>query len=93
MYDRNWKDRSRTNSGFFCFENMDPVVSAFMQRIVWSLTSALVWLMINAVAGLKFELAFFDGNHSVGTILYYCWLVGSIFLLFKLFKRWWKEHL
>jgi len=38
---------------------MDPVVSAFMQRIVWSLTSALVWLMINAVAGLKFELAFF----------------------------------
>jgi len=60
---------------------MDPVVSAFMQRIVWSLTSALVWLMINAVAGLKFELAFFDGNHKAGTILFYCWLVVSIFIL------------
>jgi hypothetical protein len=26
-------------------------------------------------------------------VLFYCWFVGSIFLLFRLFKRWWKEHL
>jgi hypothetical protein len=72
---------------------MDPVVREFMQRIVWSLSSALLWLMINAVAGLKFELAFFDGDHSTGTILFYCWFFGSIFLLFRFFKRWWKNHL
>jgi len=72
---------------------MDPVVSAFMQRIVWSLTSALVWLMVNAVAGLKFELALLDGTHRTGTILFYCWFFGSLFGLRKLFKRWWKQHL
>ncbi len=72
---------------------MDPVVSAFMQRIVWSLTSALVWLMINAVVGLKFELALLDGTHQVGTILFYAWFFGSLFGLMKLFKRWWKQHL
>jgi ABC-type long-subunit fatty acid transport system fused permease/ATPase subunit len=72
---------------------MDPVVSAFMQRIVWSLTSALVWLMINAVVGLKFELALLDGTHRIGTILFYCWFFGSLFALMKLFKRWWKQHL
>jgi len=72
---------------------MDPVVREFMQRIVWSLSTALLWLMINAVAGLKFELAFFDATHPTGNILFYCWFVGSIFLLFRLFKRWWKEHL
>jgi hypothetical protein len=49
--------------------------------------------MINAVAGLKFELAFFDAKHPIGTVVFYCWFVGSIFLLFRLFKRWWKEHL
>lgn len=72
---------------------MDPVVSAFMQRIVWSLSSALVWLMSNAVAGLKFELAFFEASHPTGTIIFYCWFLGSFIGMIKLFKRWWKNHL
>ncbi|MFN5480172.1 MAG: hypothetical protein ACK43J_08695 [Chitinophagaceae bacterium] len=64
-----------------------------MQRIVWSLTAALVWLMINAVAGLRFELALIDGTHTTGTIIFYCWLVGSFLLLMKLFKKLWSQHL
>jgi len=64
-----------------------------MQRIIWSLTAALVWLMINAVAGLRFELALIDGTHTTGTILFYCWLAGSFVALMKLFKKLWREHL
>jgi hypothetical protein len=72
---------------------MDPQVREFMQRIVWSLSSALLWLMINAVAGLKYELALFDASHRLGTIVFYCWLIGSFMGLLFLFRRWWKSHL
>jgi hypothetical protein len=72
---------------------MDPQVREFMQRIVWSLSSALLWLMINAVAGLKYELALFDAAHTWGTVLFYCWLVSSFIGLLFLFRRWWKSHL
>jgi hypothetical protein len=72
---------------------MDPVVKEFMQRIMWTLFSALTWLMINAVAGLRFELALIDGNHKTGTTVFYIWLAISSFFLFKLFKKLWKDHL
>jgi hypothetical protein len=72
---------------------MDPVVREFMQRIMWSLSAALFWLMINAVAGLKFELAIFDGNHKIGTTIFYTWLTISSFFLYRLFKKLWKNHL
>ncbi|MEY2811025.1 MAG: hypothetical protein RI991_20, partial [Bacteroidota bacterium] len=52
---------------------MDPVVREFMQRIMWSLFAALTWLMINAVAGLRYELALIDGTHTTGTALFYIW--------------------
>jgi hypothetical protein len=72
---------------------MDPVVREFMQRIMWSLSAALFWLMINAVAGLKFELAIFDGNHQMGTTLFYTWFTISSYFLYRLFKKLWKNHL
>lgn len=72
---------------------MDPVVREFMQRIIWSLFTALFWLMVNAVAGLRFELAIIDGTHKTGTAIFYTWLAVSSFFLFKLFKKLWKNHL
>ncbi|MEY4728731.1 MAG: hypothetical protein RLZZ390_1255 [Bacteroidota bacterium] len=56
---------------------MDPVVREFMQRIMWSLFAALTWLMINAVAGLRYELALIDGTHTTGTALFYIWFSCS----------------
>jgi hypothetical protein len=49
--------------------------------------------MINAVAGLRFELAIIDGTHKTGTTIFYIWLAVSSFFLFKLFKKLWKNHL
>jgi len=53
----------------------------------------MFWLLINTLAGLKFELAILDGNHIIGTIIFYCWLVLSFVLLIKLFKKLWSQHL
>ena len=72
---------------------MEPEVRAFLQRIVWTLSIALLWLMINTIAGLRFELAILDGTHKTATSLFYIWLFVSLFLMLKLFRKWWKEHL
>ncbi|MFZ9261762.1 MAG: hypothetical protein ACO3AW_00700 [Chitinophagaceae bacterium] len=72
---------------------MEPEVRQFLQRIVWTLSASMFWLLINTLAGLKFELAILDGNHIIGTIIFYCWLVLSFVLLIKLFKKLWSQHL
>jgi hypothetical protein len=72
---------------------MEPEVREFLQRIVWTLSIALLWLMINTIAGLRFELAILDGNHQMATIFFYIWLFLSLFLMLKLFRKWWKAHL
>ncbi len=72
---------------------MEPEVREFLQRIVWTLSVALLWLMINTIAGLRFELAIFDGKHTIPTLVFYVWLLTSLFLMLKLFRKWWKAHL
>ena len=72
---------------------MEPEVREFLQRIVWTLSIALLWLMINAIAGLRFELAILDGTHQWATLFFYAWLLLSLFLMIRLFKKWWKAHL
>jgi hypothetical protein len=71
---------------------MEPEVREFLQRIVWSLSATLVWLLINAVAGLRFQLAILENEHQIGTIIFYCWFLGSFFILYRLFKKLWKNH-
>jgi hypothetical protein len=72
---------------------MEPEVREFLQRIVWSLSATLVWLLINTIAGLRFQLAVFEKAHQLGTIIFYSWFLGSFFILFKIFKNLWKKHL
>jgi hypothetical protein len=60
---------------------------------VWTLSVALLWLMINTIAGLRFELAIIDGNHTIATACFYVWLLASMFFMLKLFRKWWKAHL
>jgi hypothetical protein len=71
---------------------MEPEVTAFLQRILRTLSFALLWLLINTIAGLKFQLAIVDGTHTLGTILFYCWFFLSLYGLLRLYKFWWKKH-
>ena len=50
---------------------MEPEVREFLQRIVWTLSIALLWLLTNAIAGLRFELAIIDGKHPIATVCFY----------------------
>ena len=75
-----------------CFFKMEPEVREFLQRIVKTISLALLWLLINTIAGLKFELVIIDGTHIVGTIIFFLWLFISGYFLLRVYKLWWKGH-
>lgn len=72
---------------------MDPQVSRILIRIIWSITAVVVWLMINVFAGLKYEFIVIDPSRYVGNILYYIWLISSLYLLIRILKKWWGEYM
>ncbi|MFN5423440.1 MAG: hypothetical protein ACK5AO_09250 [bacterium] len=71
---------------------MEPEVKEFLQRILRTISLALLWLLINTIAGLKYELAIFDGTHITGTVIFYVWLILSGYSLLRIYKLWWKGH-
>ncbi len=72
---------------------MEPEVKQFMQKIIWTLSAGLLWLLFNVLAGLKWELAFWNSAQPWKTILFYSWFIVSIVLLLRLYHRWWKDHI
>ncbi|MFM8587207.1 MAG: hypothetical protein ACKOBX_02540 [Bacteroidota bacterium] len=72
---------------------MEPEIRKFLQRIVWTLSASMLWLLINTLVGLKFEWAIPDKSRLMGNIIFYCWLVLSFVMLMKLFKKLWSQHL
>ena len=83
----------KTIYNFYCLNEMEPEVRDFLQKIVWSLSATLLWLLTNTLAGLKFEFAIFDKVHIIGTIIFYSWFFISFFILYRLLKSLWKNHL
>lgn len=70
---------------------MEPEVRAFLQKIVWSISAIMVWMMINILFGIKWGYAFFDKGHTLGAIIFYAWILISIFFLVRTYKRFWGE--
>jgi hypothetical protein len=73
--------------------SMEPEVKKFLQKIVWTLFSALLWMLVNTLVGIKWGYAFFEGRNRIGSYLFYVWLVLSILALLWIYHRLWKEHL
>ena len=84
---------SKTICSFTCLMKMEPEVREFLQKIVWSLSATLLWLLTNTLAGLKFEYAIFNNAHVTGNIIFYCWFFLSFYALYRLLKTLWNNHL
>jgi hypothetical protein len=70
---------------------MDPQLRVYFLRIVNTLSLVLLWFIVNATAGIKYELAYIEDALTIPNILFYCWLVSSlILLLWRLYKIWIK---
>ena len=70
---------------------MEPEVVAFLKRVAVCILLAFCWLVINVILGVKFDLAVVEEHVTIGNVLYYLWLVGSLVLLLLFFIRLWRQ--
>jgi hypothetical protein len=70
---------------------LEPEVQDFLKRIVSSLFLGLFWLMLNMTLGIYFGLLFVNRKISTGNIIFYIFLLGSLFLLIRFYYRTWKK--
>ncbi len=73
---------------------MEPDVREFLLKIVQTLSTTLLWMLVNMSIGIYFGFAFFEGSPGLWNIIYYVWFISSFCgLIFYFRKKWkgWKE--
>ncbi len=71
---------------------MEPDVRNFLSKILSSISTTLLWMLINSTVGIGFNYAFFEGSPSLSNYIFYVWFVVSfVFLLGYLLKKWSKS--
>ncbi len=68
---------------------MEPEVREFLQKIVWSLSAIMVWMLINILVGIKWGYALFETGHTLGSVIFYTWIMISSYFLFRLYQKFW----
>lgn len=69
---------------------MEPEVQDFLKKIANSLAMVLLWMMANTVAGIKYQLAFFEDKPNWKNYIYYALVLVTLFLLVRYLRRKWK---
>lgn len=70
---------------------MEPEVREFLQKIVWSISAIMVWMLVNILFGIKWGYAFFEKGHTLGAVIFYLWILVSLILLFRLYQKFWGQ--
>jgi len=70
---------------------MEPEVREFLQRISSTIGLTALWMFINVIIGIWFNLAFIHGRVTTGNIIFYIWFAASIVLLIWLYIRVWRN--
>jgi len=70
---------------------MEPEVREFLKRIMMCISVGFSWMMINIIAGIKYNLAFIEEHFTLGNGLFYLWFVISFIFLFRFFRKLWQK--
>jgi len=70
---------------------IEQETTRFLKRIVWSLSSGLVWLFTNFGLGLYNGWMVPDGSIRLANIIFYIWVAISTGLLVWINYKIWKE--
>jgi hypothetical protein len=72
-------------------DSFDPELKKQFARIIISLFAGFIFLVINTVLGVIFDLGFWDNRliPSWAHILFYLWLLFNIYLLMRFLKKLW----
>lgn len=71
---------------------MEPEVRRFLQKVVWTLTGALLWLTVNMYLGIYKELAFPANRITVWNIVFYAFVLITLAILILYFFRLWRNE-
>ena len=63
----------------------------FLRRVVWSLSLGLVWLVSTIGIGTYTGLMVPEKKLTIGNILFYIWMAGSLIALIWVNARIWKK--
>ena len=69
---------------------MEDDTRNFLILIVNTISIVFIWMALNVLAGIYFELAFFDDRPGWKTYIYYAAFLTSLFFLIKYLMRKWK---
>lgn len=69
---------------------MEDETRWFFIVIVQTVSSLVLWMLINILCGLYFGLALFDERPTLKNYIYYVIAIGSFIWLVKYFVKKWK---
>jgi hypothetical protein len=69
----------------------DPGVKKFFLKILNSVALVCLWIFAGIMAGIYYELAFFNGQPIINNIIYYIIMTASLLLLIRYLYRTWKN--
>lgn len=72
---------------------MEDETRGFLVLIVNTIAYVFIWMMLNVIIGVYFELAFFEDQPNWKNYLYYAGFLASLFFLVKKLRRKWATHL
>lgn len=69
---------------------MEDNAKNFLVLIVQTVSSIILWLMMNILFGLYLKYGLFTKTPSITNVVYYIIFIVGSFFLFKIFKKRWK---
>jgi hypothetical protein len=72
---------------------MEPDASAFLVRIIKSISMTILWMLVNMTFGVFFDYGFVHSSLTLGNIIFYIFFVGSFAGLIWYLLKVWKQPL
>jgi hypothetical protein len=72
---------------------MEPEVSRFLRRIVWTFFLSFIWMSVNSFIGIKLGYFFIEnGIITYKHALCYLFLIVSFIFLFRYLRNSWRQQ-
>ncbi len=70
---------------------MEENARQFLILIVQTVSSIILWLLVNILFGIYLKYGLFENTPSVINILYYLFFIIGSYILFRYFKKRWLK--
>ena len=72
---------------------VEPETREFLLRIVSTISAIVLWMVIHVFIGIYLEYAFYDPKPTWKNLIYYAFVLITLFYLVKYLRKKWKDQL